>query len=518
MLIFCLESVSGACIFSDKGSSMTRKEDVLAVLTKLDWEFSYVQESEVFPPAQSGLPFLSYDDWKTWVEPFKTLYCDYVHNQHLKEIEVGVAQDLLGKIEDYEALDPMWLNGLKLHSATFPLAEFAAVLGNLRGARFGRTCRWRSVATFGALDEFRHTEIPLSIMHEVLKHDGQFDWTHRLFNSNNWVGIAGRHLTDELLVGSNAIEYAIATNFVFETGFTNLQFVGLSSLAHMLRDKMFEKMVTSIQSDEARHAQIGPSTLRILVKHDPKYAQYLLDKWFWRSWLLFAIVTGFCMDYMTPLKNRKYSFKEFMEEWVLNQYIKSLKEYGLKPPPYWDFFLNSLNYYHHMVYASAYTYRSSVWFDFNVPSPQERAWLKKKYPDSWAAVEPLWGNIIDRWKATDIGNDFGVHGTCIIGFCSLCQLVLSQGTPQKNAVCTLDYHGEKYIFCSEPCKWIFESEPHRYADHKDLVKKVLAGEAPGNLLAMVKQHFGLTFENWGKDLHKGDYHWMHRPPPRIEAP
>src|SRR5437660_660509 len=124
----------------------------------------------------------------------------------------------------------------------------------LSGARFGRDSAWRTMSTLGALDEMRHTQIPLALMHDLVRHNEQFDWTHRFYHTNNWVAIAGRHLMDELLLSSNAIEFAIATHFVFETGFTNLQFVALSSLANAVGDRMFEKMVNSIQSDEARHA------------------------------------------------------------------------------------------------------------------------------------------------------------------------------------------------------------------------------------------------------------------------
>ena len=49
-----------------------------------------------------------------------------------------------------------------------------------------------------------------------------------------------------------------------------------------------------------------------------------MDKWFWRSFHLFAIVTGFGMDYFTPLDKRERSFKEFMEEWVLGQFLAQL--------------------------------------------------------------------------------------------------------------------------------------------------------------------------------------------------
>jgi hypothetical protein len=40
-------------------------------------------------------------------------------------------------------------------------------------------------------------------------------------------------------------------------------------------DCLFEKMVTSIRTDEARHAQIGHPVLTLVMKHDPGYAQYL---------------------------------------------------------------------------------------------------------------------------------------------------------------------------------------------------------------------------------------------------
>ena len=145
---------------------------------------------------------------------------------------------------------------------------------------------------------------------------------------------------------------------------------------------MFERMLSSIQTDEARHAQIGRATLAVVVEHDRALAQRLVDKWFWRSWLLFAIVTGFSMDYLTPVDKREASFKEFIHEWVIDQYLRSLAELGLDKPFYWETFLESIDHYHHRVYASAYTYRASVWFDFVVPSPADRAWLAAKYPES----------------------------------------------------------------------------------------------------------------------------------------
>jgi toluene monooxygenase system protein A len=489
---------------------MLKRSQWLENARKLDWEFSYVREEEVFPEVASGKPWLPHEAWKDWDEPYRTSFAEYVRMQSKKDDALAAIREAIGKPEDFRRLPKPWLSALKLHAATLPLAEFAAVVGNLRGARFGRDSAWRTMATLGALDELRHTQIPLSSMHGLVRHDEQFDWTHRFYHSNNWVAIAARHLFDELLLSSNAIEFAIGTHFVFETGFTNLQFVALSALAHEVGDRMFEQTLNSIQSDEARHAQIGLPVLAKIIERDPAYAQYMLDKWFWRAWLLFAVVTGFSMDYLTPVEHRKRSFKQFMEEWILDQYIRSIEELGLAKPWYWKTFLSSLDNYHHMVYASAYSYRASVWFDLVVPGPADRAWLREKYPRTWEPFDHIWQTITERWEETDVGNDFAVHGTAIVTFCNLCQLVLCGGTPAKNTAVTAVYNDKKYIFCSEPCHWIFARERERYGEHRDIVRRVLAGEAPGNLVALLTQYFGLRFETWGKDAFRGDYDWMQR--------
>jgi toluene monooxygenase system protein A len=489
---------------------MLKRDQWLDLARDLDWDLGYVREEEAFPAALAGQPWLPRAAWSAWDEPFRTTYADYVATQSEKDLSVEAVREVVGKSEDYARLPVEWRSALELHAATLPLAEFAAVVGNLRAARFGRTSAWRGTALLGALDEFRHTQIPLSLMHELLPADARLDWTHRFYHSNNWVAIAARHLVDEMLLGTDAIEFAVATNFVFETGFTNLQFVGLAALAHGVGDKMFEKMVQSIQSDEARHSQIGAPVLATVVEHDRAYAQALADKWFWRSFQLFAVVTGFAIDYLTPLESRTLSFREFMNEWIVDQYLRMLEEVGLERPWYWPAFENALPRYHHMVYASAYSYRASVWFDLVVPGPAERAWLRAKYPDTWDELDPVWERIAERWQKTDVGNDFGVHGTAIIGFCDLCQLVLCHGSPRRNAAQVVERDGRKLVFCSEPCRWIYEREPERYAAHKSVVQRVLAGEAPANLVALLRQYFGLSFETWGKDARRGDYPWLDR--------
>ena len=226
--------------------------------------------------------------------------------------------------------------------------------------------------------------------------------------------------------------------------------------------------------------------------------------------MLFAVLTGFTMDYLTPLPARRQSFKEFMQEWILDQFQQNLQRTGLSRPWYWDRFVASIDWFHHMIYASAYTYRATVWFHFVVPGPEERAWLREKYPGSWPELAGVWDRIVARWQACPPGVDLGVHGTAIVGFCNLCLLVLSQGTPERNEARTFEHAGRKYVFCSEVCQWIFSHEPERYAAHMSLVDRVLAGQAPGNLLELLTRTCDLRFETWGKDARAGDYPWLQR--------
>jgi toluene monooxygenase system protein A len=100
------------------------------------------------------------------------------------------------------------------------------------------------------------------------------------------------------------------------------------------------------------------------------------------------------------------------------------------------------------------------------------------------------------------------HGATPVGFCDLCQLVLCGGTPSENSARVLEYRGERKIFCSEPCAWIFEREPERYAAHKGVVKRILEGKAPANLLELLRCYFGLTQDMWGQDVARGRYAWL----------
>jgi len=481
------------------------RDDWLDLARKVDWTYSYVDEEDMFPAELSGTPWLTRPAWQGWNEAYRTTYREYVANQRAKDQALVGVRSALTKVHVHEGLDPRWLQLVKFHNGALALAEYAGALAELRMARFGRDSAWRTMATLGGLDEIRHTQIPLLLGHDMLGFDGNFDWTHRAYHTDQWVMIAARHLFDDMFLTASAIDIAIQLNFVFETGFSNLQFMAMAALADGADDHLFEKALASIQTDEARHAQIGHPVLRTLLENGATdRAQYLVDKMWWRCWRLTIALTGTAMEYLTPLRARIHSFKEFMEEWVVDQFTKNLAEFDLERPWFWDLFMEKLDHAHHSLQLGLYAYRTTLWFDVAAPDAAEREWLEQKYPGWGETFGPLWQEVESRWQRE---GEAATLASALPALCNLCQLPTTFVRPGHNTACTSELGGRTYLFCSEPCRWIFTSETSRYASHTNVVDRIVLGEAPGKLTDL-HEWMGLEVPvETGKDLRRGSDPW-----------
>jgi toluene monooxygenase system protein A len=125
------------------------------------------------------------------------------------------------------------------------------------------------------------------------------------------------------------------------------------------------------------------------MKHDPKRAQWIIDKTFWISARLFSILTGPGMDYYTPLEHRKQSYKEFMEEWIITEFLRLIEDYGLKKPWYWQEFIDGLDTWHHSLHLGVWFWRPTVWWKPQAGvSKAERAWLRPCPGSVTCAISP----------------------------------------------------------------------------------------------------------------------------------
>jgi toluene monooxygenase system protein A len=85
----------------------------------------------------------------------------------------------------------------------------------------------------------------------------------------------------------------------------------------------------------------------------------------------------------------------------------------------------------------------------------------------------------------------------LIVLCDLCQLPAIHADPDQdhNRLHCHEHDGETYYFCSEPCQWIFENEPERYADHKSILRRFLAGDIQPQTLEGALEHMGMGADN-----------------------
>jgi toluene monooxygenase system protein A len=102
---------------------LLNREEWLHLAHKLDWQYSYAREEDIFPEVISGRPCLPHSEWQDWEESFKTSYREYVENQYDKDMAVYAVRDAVGRLENIQKLATPWMNSLKVHAAALPLVE-----------------------------------------------------------------------------------------------------------------------------------------------------------------------------------------------------------------------------------------------------------------------------------------------------------------------------------------------------------------------------------------------------------
>src|SRR5215468_1675183 len=467
----------------------------------LDWELSYVDYDAVFPEWMSGQGKVPREAWASWDEPYKVTYPEYVRTQREKETGAYSVKAVLQKSRVFDQLDEGWKSVAKMHFGAVALIEDLAVYAELRMARFGLSSAWRNMAIFGSLDETRHTQISLYFPHELVGKDPQYDWAHKAYHTNEWGIIAARATFDGMMMNPNVVDVAIQLPFTFETGFTNVQFVALSADALESGDINFANMISSIQTDEARHSQQGGPTLEILVEHDPVRAQWVVDKTFWASARALAALTGTSMDYYTPLEHRKQSYREFMEEWIIDQFIRTLEHYGLRKPWYWDEFMRGLDVWQHALHMGFWVWRPTVWWRPRAAvSKDERTWLTEKYPNWEKVYGDKWDVIIDNVNNNNIE---ATLPETLPWLCSTCHLPAANATQSRDGTwrvrdCQLTYDGRIYHFCTNACRQIFWKDRDN-VNHQTLVDRFLAGQIQPMDVGGILGYMGLTPNVMGDD-------------------
>jgi toluene monooxygenase system protein A len=212
------------------------------------------------------------------------------------------------------------------------------------------------------------------------------------------------------------------------------------------------------------------------------------------------------MDYNTPVEHRKQSYREFMEEWIIDQFVRTIQDYGLKRPWYWDEFIAGLDVWHHSLQMGEWFWRPTLWWKPVGVSPESREWLIEKYPN-W---DLLYG---DKWKVLaeniNAGNMHRALPETLPWLCNYCHLPTCNATYGRDGKWrvrnhSLKHNGVRYHFCTRTCRQIWW-EDRDALNNKTVVERFLAGQIQPMDVPGILGYMGLTPDVMGDDA--GGYDW-----------
>jgi toluene monooxygenase system protein A len=479
----CTDGVIGDKTAGVVSMALLKREEWYDLGRETSWTPRYVPETDLFPESFSGALDLSPETWETWAEPQRMSFREYVEAQRESDAGAYSVKAAATRGHYLDQASPGWRSVLKAHYGAFALPGYQASLAQARMARFSRAPGHRNLALLAMLDGIRHGQIQLHFAHELCPRDRQFDWAWKALHTEGWGPIAIRQLFDDLMMTRSASETAVMLTFALETGFASLQFQTLATDAARAGDSSFSTLISSVQADEARHAQQGAATLRLLIDQGKReYAQQMVDIIFWRSWRLYCLVTGQAMDYYTPLSNRTRSFKEFVLEFVVDPFVRAVEGLGLQKPWYWDHFLATVDTYQHGMHLFVWYWRQTLWWNPRAGvSPEERDWLESKYPGWNDSFGRCWDAIIEN-GLTAQGDKLSPTTWPVL--CNLCGLPIVGAAGAGWAggegprTYSLDHLNRRYSFCSEECRWIFGVDSDRYQGHLGFIDRLLRRQPP----------------------------------------
>ena len=110
--------------------------------------------------------------------------------------------------------------------------------------------------------------------------------------------------------------------------------------------------------------------------------------------------------------------------------------------------------------------------------------------------------MTERWRESGPGVEWYTHGARRSASATSASSSCAAARRSSNTAQTLEHEGKRYIFCSRALRVDLRSaSPSATPRTRTSSSGILAGEAPANLLELVRSYFGLTQDIWGKDVH-----------------
>ncbi|RTL28280.1 MAG: YHS domain-containing protein [Rhodocyclaceae bacterium] len=433
-----------------------------AVMTRgLDWTPSYQKMEDIYPYiAYEGIKI---HDWDKWEDPFRLTMDAYWKYQAEKERKLYAIIDAFNQNNGHlNVTDARYVNTVKLFISGISPLEYVAHRGFAHAGRAFPGPGPRVACLMQSLDEIRHAQTQV---HSISNYNKYYNGMHdfHLMHDRVWFLSVPKSFFDDAIT-AGPFEFMVSIGFSFEYVLTNLLFVPFVSGAAYNGDMGTMTFGFSAQSDEARHMTLGLEVIKFILEQDPAnvpIVQRWIDKWTWRGYRVLTLV-AMMMDYMLP--KRTMSWKEAWEVYFEENggaLFKDLARYGITMPKCAEQIALEKDHLSHQAWSTFYNYAAAANFHTWMPDEDEMAWLSSKYPESF---DKLYRPRYEFWREQAAkGNRF--YNKTLPMLCQTCQIPMiftEPGDATKICYREVDYKGDKYHFCSDHCKEIFEHEPEKY--------------------------------------------------------
>ncbi len=458
------------------------------LMTRLGWETTYQPMDKVFP--YDRYEGIKIKDWDQWEDPFRMTMDAYWKYQGEKEKKLYAIMDAFAQNNGQLNLtDARYVNALKLFIQGVTPLEYQAHRGFAHNGRHFRGEGPRVACQMQSWDEIRHAQTQI---HTISHYNKYFDGFHEFPHWHDWVwylSVPKSFFDDARTAGP--FEFMIAIGFSFEYVLTNLLFVPFMSGAAFNGDMSTVTFGFSAQSDEARHMTLGLAVIKFMLEqHEDNVpiVQRWIDKWAWRGYRVLSLVAAM-QDYMLP--NSPMSWREAWEIYFEENggaLFNDLARYGIRPPKHIEVCASEKDHLSHQVWGVLYNYTAAAAIHTWVPPEDKMDWLSQKYPDTFDRYyRPRLEYLRERQEA---GERFYNPGLPLI--CQTCQIPMAftePGDPTRICYRESEYGGDRYHFCSDGCKDIFDHEPEKYIQAWLPPHQIFQGNCGGASIDDVLRHY-----------------------------
>lgn len=132
-------------------------------------------------------------------------------------------------------------------------------------------------------------------------------------------------------------------------------------------------------------------------------------------------------------------------------------------------------------------------------------WLSEKYPDTF---DKYYRPRFEHWKQQKKDGTFK-YLESLPQLCQVCQIPMVftevQTDPLQLSFRSAEFNGDKYCFCSDGCKDIFEHEPEKYTQAWLPVHQIFQGNCGGGTLPEIREWYKFAPEDGSDYFDSQDY-------------